>query len=184
MKNDFGNWITAIDVNFTSQLHIVHQLLPFRNQNSECQPCVLFFAGGGTNGVVLNYSAYTVSKIALLKMCELLDAEVNDTKFVIVGPGWVKTKIHNATLAAGSKAGDNYEKTIQKLQGDELTSMEEVLDCCDWLIKAPREIVSGRNFSVVFDMWGTSQLSERLKENVDMYKLRRNGNNLLVKEKH
>ncbi len=114
-------------------------------------------------------------------MTELLDAEIPDTRFAIVGPGWVKTKIHDATLSAGEKAGDNYQRTIEKLAGDECTDMNDVLDCCDWLINAPREAVSGRNLSVVFDRWGTDRLTEMLIKNPDMYKLRRYGNDWLVK---
>ena len=109
-------------------------------------------------------------------MCELLDAEVPDTSFVIVGPGWVKTKIHQATLDAGLKAGANYEKTKAKLAGDECTPMEKVLDCCDWIIKADRSIISGRNFSVVFDKWEDPALMKKLAEDPDMYKLRRHRN--------
>jgi len=57
-----------------------------------------------------------------------------------------------------------------------LTSMDEVLDCCDWLIKSPREQISGRNFSVVYDSWGSQELSSQLEWDADMYKLRRSGN--------
>ena len=44
-------------------------------------------------------------------MCELLDAEIHDTAFTILGPGWVNTKIHQSTLANKHKAGENYKKT-------------------------------------------------------------------------
>ena len=54
--------------------------------------------------------------------------------------------------------------------------METVLDCCDWLINADRKAVSGRNFSVVFDKWGSDPLIKKLLEDPNMYKLRRNGN--------
>jgi hypothetical protein len=59
--------------------------------------------------------------------------------------------------------------------------MQDVLDCCDWLIQSPRELISGRNFSVVFDMWGTDELNDKLVEEPDMYKLRRHGNNWLIR---
>jgi hypothetical protein len=146
---------------------------------------------------MVNYSAYTIAKIALTKMCELLDAEVLDTSFVILAPGWVKTKIHQATLDAGHKAGPNYQKTITKLAGDECTPMETVLDCCDWLMKADRKVASGRNFSVVsykgrthplikklledphmFDKWGRHPLIKKLLKAPHTYKLRRHGENL------
>lgn len=179
----FDEWEESVRVNFTSQMRIIHELLPTRRVDGGPEPIVLLFAGGGTNDAPLNSSAYTVSKIALIKMCELLDAEIPDTRFVIVGPGWVKTKIHEATLMAGIRAGVNYQRTIDKLAGNECTPMEQVLDCCDWLANAPQELISGRNFSVVFDDWGTEELEKRLAEESDMYKLRRYGNDSLAKNK-
>ena len=183
VNSDFDEWEKSIKANFTGQMRLIHGLLPFRNIEHDLGPCVLFFAGGGTNKAFKNYSAYTVSKIALIKMCELLDAEIPDTRFAIVGPGWVKTKIHDSTLKAEAKAGENYKCTLTKLAGDECTPMEEVLDCCDWIIGNSRNIVSGRNFSVVFDKWGTKELEKRLLKEADMYKLRRFGNDWFVKKK-
>jgi NAD(P)-dependent dehydrogenase (short-subunit alcohol dehydrogenase family) len=180
-KCDFDKWEESVEINFTGQMRIVHMLLPSRHVNSALGPCVLFFAGGGSNNAPINYSAYIVSKIALIKMCELLDAEVTDTRFVILGPGWVKTKIHESTLKAGMRAGNNYQRTVEKLVGDECTPMERILDCCDWLIESPRRLVSGRNFSLVFDMWGTEKLNVKLATDPNMYKLRRYGNDWLVK---
>ena len=177
LELDFDQWEDSILVNFTAQMRIIHSLIPTRRQNSELEPCVLLFAGGGTNNAPVNYSGYIISKIAQIKMCELLDAEIPSVRFVIVGPGWVKTKIHESTLIAGSRlSGDNYQRTMEMLHGDKLTSMDEVLDCCDWLIKSPREQISGRNFSVVYDSWGSQELSSQLEWDADMYKLRRSGN--------
>ena len=182
MNCNFDNWADSIQVNFINQLRIVQKLLPARTTDNVLGPCVLFFAGGGTNNATVNYSAYTISKIALIKMCELLDAEISDVRFTIVGPGWVKTKMHQATLKAGERAGENYKRTKYKLSSDELTPMDDVLDCCDWLINSPREVISGRNFSVAFDMWGTRELSEKLLKDFDMYKLRRHGNDVFVRK--
>ncbi len=179
---DFDRWEDSVKVNFISQLRIVHKLLPIRNRANDLGACVLFFAGGGTNNATENYSAYTISKIALIKMCELLDAEISDTRFVIVGPGWVKTKMHEETLKAGKRAGHNFEKTMCKLAGDDCTPMEDVLDCCDWLVGSSRQIVGGRNFSVASDMWGKEELSQKLLDDFHMYKLRRYGNDAFVKK--
>jgi len=155
----FDEWKSSLTVNFTSQMRILRRMLPSKHSDSGFGSCVLFFAGGGVNSAPINYSAYTVSKIALIKMCELLDAEIPNTRFVIVGPGWVDTKIHKTRPANIS-----------------FTPMDRVLDCCDWLIDSPRRAVSGRNFSVAFDSWGTRELAEMLIEYPDMYKLRRCGN--------
>ena len=125
---DFDAWESGVLVNFVSQLRMVHGLLACRRRvDSELDPIVLFFAGGATNRATVNYSAYTISKIALIKMTELLDAEIPNARFAIVGPGWVKTKIHTATLNAGAgQAGTNYQQTINKLSSDECTPVEIV----------------------------------------------------------
>ena len=41
-----------------------------------------------------------------------------------------------------------------------------------------------QKFSVVFDKWGTEELAKMLAEDPDMYKLRRYGNDWLVKNEH
>lgn len=178
-KVNYDEWEEGVQVNLLCQLRILHRLLSSRNVNTTLpEPCVLFFAGGGTNNAVLHYSSYTLSKIALIKMVELLDAEIPDTRFVIVGPGWVKTKGHAPTLKAGPEwAGENYHKTLEKLQSLDCTSMQSIIDCCNWLITTECKAVKGRNFSVVHDKWGTAELEKALVRDFNMYKLRRHQNN-------
>jgi NAD(P)-dependent dehydrogenase (short-subunit alcohol dehydrogenase family) len=175
-------WERSLDVNFTSAMRLVHDLLPLRNSGTAPEPMVLLFAGGGTNGAPPNFSAYTVSKIALIKMCELLQAEIPDTRFTILGPGWVQTKIHQQTLQAGAtQAADAYEKTKAMLSGGQgWVSMNQVLDCCEWALTAPKEVVGGRNFSVAHDAWQKNGLNKVLRSDSDLYKLRRSGNDLRV----
>lgn len=173
---DFEEWEKALHVNFIQQMRVLHALLPVRNKGS--QKCsVLFFAGGGTNNAVVNYSSYAISKIALTKMCEFLDAEIPDTNFSIVGPGWVKTKIHESTLRAGKeRAGVNFEKTKERLEGTDWVPMDQVIACCTWIVTTRSTGIRGRNFSVAHDRFGTRELEVALENDPDMYKLRRSSN--------
>jgi NAD(P)-dependent dehydrogenase (short-subunit alcohol dehydrogenase family) len=182
LECDFPEWSASIEVNFTSQMRVVHELLPVRRRGAASAPLVLLFAGGGTNNATLNYSAYTISKIALVKAVELLAAELPDCRFAIVGPGWVKTKIHESTLNANQRAGANYQRTLDKLSGNDCVPMSRVVACCNWLVGAAADVVSGRNFSLVFDAWGDPRLDELLRADAEMYKLRRAGNRQLVVE--
>ena len=59
--------------------------------------------------------------------------------------------------------------------------MEKVVECCDWLIGAARDVVGGRCFSLVYDRWGSVELDAALRRDRDMYKLRRHGNDRLVR---
>lgn len=178
---DFGEWASSMDVNFTAQMRILHALLLLRNRSSQEMPSVVMFAGGGTNNATVRYSAYTIAKIASIKICELLDAEIPDCKFTIIGPGWVKTKIHESTLDAKESAGNGYERTIEKLNSDECVPMDQVVKCVDWVIGESRDVVGGRNISLVYDDWGNPELNRALRDDNDMYKLRRSGNDKLVR---
>ena len=173
LNMSFLDWAEGIKFNFLCQMRIVHSLLPLRCERTESDPTVLFFAGGGTNNSVKNYSAYTISKISLIKMCELLSTELPDVKFSIVGPGWVKTKIHKATLQdLGKKSEENYQKTVDMLDGIDLVPISEVVKSCEWIIDQKINVVTGRNFSTKFDQFNDS-LGNALISDTDMYKLRR-----------
>jgi FkbM family methyltransferase len=171
---DFDKWERAIALNLTNQLRLLAALLKTRRkQTPEESPAVIFFAGGGVNSAPTNYSAYTVAKVALVKACELLDAEMPDVRFSILGPGWVRTKIHDETLAAGTRACANYQRTIERLETDKFTPMNDVLDCCDWILDTPRDVIGGRNFSVADDPWRSPSLATALRADPALFKLRR-----------
>lgn len=173
---DPEEWGNSIELNFVRQFQFLSWILPFRSRHSVTTPRVLAFAGGATNRATTHYSAYTVSKIASIKMIELLAAENVDVAFSILGPGWVRTKIHDATVSAGLMAGQNYLETLRHLQEDEFFPMERVVDAVNWIMNAPPNAVTGRNFSAVHDPWESENLLQALLEDQDLYKLRRAGN--------
>ena len=105
------------------------------------------------------------------------DAEIKDTIFTILGPGWVKTKIHDATIKAKNMAGKNYNKTLKMLNSNKCYSMEDLMMCIRWLLKAPKSIIGGRNFSAVHDPWQYKKIS-KIKSNNNIFKLRRYGNEI------
>ena len=186
-ETDFSAWEEGIQLNLLRQLRIVHRLLPTRNLKTALpEPAVLFFAGGGTNNAVIHYSSYTLSKIALIKMCEFLDAEMPDTRFVILGPGCVKTKIHEPTLKlAEATKHQLYRKTAERLKNEEeCVPMQKVVDSSTWLVTTQCKKVRGRNFSTASDKWGSKDLENELEADLDMYKLRRHKNNWIPHAKN
>ena len=165
-------WVEGIAENSTYQIAALINAIKYRSKDTIAS--VIFFAGGGTNSATPFYSAQTLGKISLIKSIELLDSEIKDVKFSILGPGWVKTKIHEATLNAKEKAGENYHKTINMINNpDRFNSVKKVVEDVFKLISLPRELVGGRNFSSVHDDLNFKNL-KRLKDlDEDFYKLRR-----------
>lgn len=174
-------WEENIRVNALAPLRFVRGLYPVRNTSGT--PSVAFFSGSGTNNAVPAYSAYCASKILLIKMCELLDAESRDTSFFIIGPGVVRTKIHEQTLRAGGRSGANYRRVVDFLGSTNPgTSHDDVYACLRWCIGAGKSVIGGRNISLVYDSWrdGGAVLARLLEGDPNLYKLRRFGNDLFV----
>ena len=169
---DFDAWQDSVVVNSLAQLRVLHALYPQRASDRIAK--VVFFAGGGTNSAFDCYSAYCLGKLSLIKATELLDSEYPDLQVSIIGTGWVNTKIHRQTVAAGEAAGINFDKTRQFMSDDVGgASLERVAECVDWCLAAPRDAVGGRNFSLVHDDWADPAFVARLQSDPGSHKLRR-----------
>jgi NAD(P)-dependent dehydrogenase (short-subunit alcohol dehydrogenase family) len=178
---DADAWEENVRVNALSPLRIVRSLYPIRNQVAGSS--VAFFSGAGTNSAAPSYSAYCASKVLLIKMCELLDAESPDTSFFIIGPGVVRTKIHDQTLRAPERSGTNYRKVVDFLSSaNPGTSHDDIYACLRWCMSAGKAALGGRNISLVYDRWlgGGAALLQRLRQDGDLYKLRRFGNEMTI----
>jgi len=174
-QGDFDEWSDSVHINAIEQLRVLHAMYPYKNGKAD----VAFFAGGGANNAVINFSAYTVSKIMLIKMCEFLDAENDDLNIFIVGPGWARTKTHGLILANTGKNDEKHLKTEEFMKSGEGTSMDDIYGCIQWLCNEGKQVASGRNISIVNDKWKgdpSKELAAALKSDKNMYKLRRHRN--------
>lgn len=171
---NFPSIRSAFDVNFMGPLQIIHGILP----NANCGARVIVFSGAGTNGTADNYFSYALSKIANIKMCELLDSEIKEVCFTALGPGWVKTKIHEETLKAGANSGENLLVTENKLRDADMYSVKDVVRAVKWLLDQESKLIGGRNFSSAHDPLLSPRMAAELLNDSDMFKLRRHKNKL------
>ena len=125
------------------------------------------------NMATANYSAYSVSKMALAKMVELLQFEIPEVRFTIIGPGWVKTKIHTATFNAGKLAGSNFERTKSHFVKSDFVDLDEIYQLIEKIKYFSIQAIGGRNISVVHDEWQDDCFEQRLAEIPDLLKFRR-----------
>jgi NADP-dependent 3-hydroxy acid dehydrogenase YdfG len=171
-------WFNSILINFINQIRVVKKLLITGNVNSEIEPIVIFFAGGGTNSANPCFSAYTVSKIALIKMTEILDEELPNFRIVVIGPGWVETKIHREVLDNVNSPITLKNETKNRILKGEFVSMPNVVQAILWAINSPKKIIGGRNFSIANDPYKNKLFQEKILEDSNFLKLRRDGNKL------
>lgn len=170
-KTDFEDWQKSVHVNAIEQLRVLHALHRYRRTGGPVH--AVFFAGPGTNNAVTDFSALTVSKLMLIKMCELLDAENPDMNAFIVGPGWTRTKTHQLIMSDPHVSAEKYADTARFMESQQGTSMDDIYDSIVWLCAQGRQAAGGRNFSVVHDCWGSELFANALRADPNMYKLRR-----------
>ena len=159
-------WEQSFHANLFLPLRQIRVLYPHRRPGAS----VCLFSGAGTGGPAPSYSAYASSKVALIKMTELMDDESPDCKFFILGPGIVRTKIHDQTLQASERAA-NLERVCEFLVSDETgTSHDDIYARLMACVAAPKAAVGGRNICVHLDY--VLNL-DRLVNDLNMFKLRR-----------
>ncbi len=167
----FSEWENSLKINFLNQMYFIHEIL--KKSDLSLNRKIITFAGGGTNSAPKNFSAYTLSKIALIKSMELLSVEYPTLTFVSLGTGWMDTPIHKETLRAGEEAGQAFHETVRRIKDQDFGSEQLLLDFIDWVIDMPSESISGRNFSLQGDDWNSKIFQNRLKKSKETYKLRR-----------
>lgn len=151
-------WDESIITNLVTPVWLLRALWEYHRTGAS----ICFLAGSNPNKVHLNYSAYAVAKMALLKVCEHFDAETPDAKFFALNPGYVDTKIHKPSIEAGID-----------LSGRVSTPMERIYGALKWAIAQPKDVIGGRNLCVS-DPWDANyDFAAYLKANPSMFKLRR-----------
>jgi NAD(P)-dependent dehydrogenase (short-subunit alcohol dehydrogenase family) len=166
-------WSRSVKLNFENQVRVIHYLLNAHKPSKIRSRSILFLAGGAMNSATKYMSAYTISKIALTKFVELAQFENIHDKYTIIGPGWVKTKIHHKTLNAKGNAEELSRLTQKKIKENNFNSLEDLQKMLEWVIASPISLVGGRNFSLTTDAWWESKFLYKLRTDKEIFKLRR-----------
>ena len=172
---DFDTWEQSIRLNFLNQIYLIRELIRRSELNANNRRTILTFAGSGTNSAPMNFSSYTLSKIALIKATELLAAEFENCAFVSLGTGWIKSAIHNQTLDAGESAGNAYFETMRRLNEGDFGDPHLICKFISWLNNQQTRVISGLNFALQGDDWQSPDFARRIAEFPDDFKLRRRG---------
>lgn len=124
-------------------------------------------AGSNPQKIMTGYCPYNVGKMALLKFVEQIDHEEEGVTIFALGPGYIPTKIHQATLDAKWP-----NERIARGGGN---TFEQVYETLKWCLSQPKEVVGGRNICVsdVMNDIITGNLKDFLEAYKHMFKLRR-----------
>lgn len=173
---DSTAWRHAFDVNVFGVYLAAKHVLP--HMNPDRQPTIINFGGGGAFDPLPRYSAYAVSKAAVVRLTETMAAELKERGVTVnaVAPGFVATEIHDATLRAGPAASgpEFYEMTRRKLE-EGAVPVEVPVDLVRFLLSPAAAGLTGKTISASFDPWSDPEFARRITElnASDLYTMRR-----------
>jgi NAD(P)-dependent dehydrogenase (short-subunit alcohol dehydrogenase family) len=131
------------------------------------------FSGGGAAGPLARFDAYAATKAGVVRLTENVAAD-GAIEANCVAPGFVATRMHEGTLAAGPDlAGPAYyERTREQLEQGGFPA-SEAAELVAYLLSPSSRGITGRLISAQWDPWREEQFRARLREDPDLGKLRR-----------
>lgn len=159
----------TLEINVVGTLLAVHYCLsPLQAGGGS----IVTFGGGGATAPLPRFDAYAASKAAVARMSENLAVSLAPITVNCVAPGFVATRMHETTLAAGPDVvgSDYYERTLRELDEGGFPATETAELVCLLLSGVP---FSGKLISAQWDPWRDLAFHRRLVEDRDLATVRR-----------
>jgi NAD(P)-dependent dehydrogenase (short-subunit alcohol dehydrogenase family) len=151
---DGHEWANAFSVNLFGAFFLCQAVLPHMIRAGRGK--IINFSGGGATSPLCRFSAYGVSKTAVVRLTETLAEEVKEFNIQVnaIAPGAVDTKLQDSVLAAGERAGDLLQR-IRRLRetGEGGTPREVPADLAVFLASDDSRNLTGRLISAPNDKW-------------------------------
>jgi NAD(P)-dependent dehydrogenase (short-subunit alcohol dehydrogenase family) len=161
----------TIEINLIGSHLAVHFCLPLLVAGGGS---VVLFGGGGATSALPRYDAYAASKAGVARLVENLAPVLAEGGVSIncVAPGFVITRMHDVTLAAGAEnAGLAYfERTLSQIDEGGFPSSEAAQLVLLLLAGVP---FTGKLISAQWDPWRDAEFHQRLAANSDLGTIRR-----------
>lgn len=167
-KTDPAQWRTTLDINLFGTMLCCRSVVPHMIAAGGGK--IINFGGGGATAPRVNFSAYAVSKAAVVRMTETLAEETRPFKIDVnaIAPGIVNTRMLDAIVEAGSAAADERER-IEALRQDPagFVAIELPARLAVFLASKESDGLSGKLISAPYDDWQTwdqNRIQELLAE--------------------
>lgn len=160
---DSAAWWNTVAVNLQGTFLMTKHIVPLMRPAD--RPRIINFAGGGAFQPLPRYSAYAVSKAAIVRFTETTAVELADRNIAVnaVAPGFVVTEIHDATLAAGpDAAGAPMFAMTQAKMAQGAVPMSVPVALVRYLLSEKAAGLTGKTISASFDPWGSKAFDEQI----------------------
>ena len=151
---DVDEWIQAMQINLFGTFMCCHAVLPYMIERRQGK--IVNFSGGGATSPLPRFTAYGVSKTAIVRLTETLAEEVKEFNIQVnaVAPGAVDTRLQDDVLAAGERAGDLLAR-IRRLRetGEGGVPRELPAELVVFLASDDSDGLTGKLIAAPYDGW-------------------------------
>lgn len=136
---------------------------------------IVLLSGGGATSPFPRYTAYASSKVAVVRLAESLAEELAPlgVRVNALAPGFVATRMHEATLVAGERAGDDYLRNTREQLAAGGVPPELAGRAAVFLLSDAAAGITGRLVSAPWDRWWEWPARRGQIEESDLFTLRR-----------
>lgn len=172
-RNCFVNLFGTVNCTYA----VINQMI------SQKKGKIINFSGGGSTSARPNFSAYGVSKTAILRFTETIAEELKEYKIDVnaVAPGAINTKMLDEVIAAEESAGNEYFDALKR-KSDGGNSQEFVNDLVCFLASEKSDGITGKLISAPWDPWQNEEFQNLLRIDKDFATLRRIDNKTFFKK--
>lgn len=167
------DFVRTVEINLFGTWLAVNACLPLLR---ESRGAVVTFSGGGATSPLPRFDGYAASKAAVVRLTENLarDLAGDGVRLNSVAPGFVVTRMHEATVEAGpDAAGSGYFETTQRQVAEGGVPPERAAALVDFLVSNDAEGITGKLISAPWDPWEDEEFRARLRSEPDLATLRR-----------
>lgn len=165
-----GEIAATIAINLVGTALALQQALPRLRPSSGR---AVTFSGGGGTGPLARFDAYAASKAGVVRLTENIAAD-GAIEINCVAPGFVATRMHEGTLAAGPHVvGSAYFARTQEQIETGGFPASEAAELVAFLLGPSASGITGRLISAQWDPWREPEFRDRLRRDPDLGKLRR-----------
>lgn len=159
----------TMEINVHGTLLAIYHCLPALRKAGGS---IVTFSGGGGTAPLPRYDAYAASKAAVGRLSENLAGALAPIPINCVAPGFVATRMHEATFAAGPEAAgrEYFERTRSEVEKGGFPATEAAELVCLLLSGIS---FSGKLISAQWDPWRDPAFHRRLASERDLATVRR-----------
>ena len=172
IENDLDDWEKNLKINLLGSINCIKFILPYMIKKKYGK--IVNLSGGGSTSPRPNFSAYSVSKTAIVRFTETLAEEIKEYNIDInaVAPGAINTSMLEEIIQSGKMAGHEFNEALKREKSGG-NDPKHIVELITFLSTNISDGITGKLISAIWDPWKDSEYQNTLRSDSNIATLRR-----------